>query len=115
MGIILAAGRLLRLKANRAHRIVPVVGIGVCGLGFFMGIYLFPNMAINLDCLVISLMILGVSIWQKADGEALIRYKNGILYPCLLILLLVGICKFSMLVRQVIVVHEARQNSEQAP
>lgn len=115
MGIILAAGRLLRLKANCAHRIVPVVGIGVCGLGFFMGIYLFPNMAINLGCLVISLMILGVSIWQKADGEALIRYKNGILYPCLLILLLVGICKFSMLVRQVTVVHEARQNSEQAP
>ena len=33
---------------------------------------------------------------------------------CLLILLLVGICKFSMLVRQVIAVHEARQNSEQA-
>ena len=115
MGMVLAAGRL-SLRANGAHRIVPAVGIGVCGLWFFLGHYLFPNMmAINLGCMVISLVILGVSVWQKSDGETLIRYKNGILYPCLLVLLLVGIYKFSMFMRQVTAVHEARQNSEQAP
>ncbi len=114
MGMILAVSRL-NLKANGTLWFSPTVGLGACGLGFFLGLHLFPNMVINLGCMVISLLILGTSTWQKDGGETLIRYKNGVLYPCLLMLLLVGTCKFSMFVRQVIAVHDARQNSEQAP
>ena len=114
MGMILAVARSIT-TVHGVNWIVAVVGIGVFSLGSCVGLYISQEIVVVLGCLAISLMILGAWIWQKGDDEILCRFKSGILYPCLCILLLVGGYRFGVFVRQVIAAPEACQHSEQAP
>lgn len=111
MCMILAVARS-STKVHGVNQIVAVVGIGVFSLGSCIGFYFFPDMSLVLGGLAISLVILGSWIWQKGDDETLCRFKSGILYPCLCILLLVGGYRFSVFVRQVIAAPGASQNFE---
>ena len=114
MGMILAVARSIT-TVHGVNWIVAVVGIGVFSLGSCIGLYISQETVVVLGCLAISSMILGAWIWQKGDDETLCRFKGGILYPCLCILLLVGGYRFSVVARQVIAATEACQNSEQTP
>lgn len=40
--------------------------------------------------MILALVVFGALIWLDGDADAMVRYKNHILYPCLVVLLVTG-------------------------